>query len=412
MQQLKRIGWKIGQPLLPVHLVAQEESLLSHLGFYIKTQGLPYYGVGQLIWDSPLLQQGVVSISKLTVVFLSGEVIDVPENGQISIFDLNKTAKNHVSLYLHLLKDGADFEMPIDQTDEEEKVIYQMNQLVLSSETHLNSTKACLKLAEFEKNIENRWQLVESFAPPLISIQDHPFLQTKLVRLRTVLDGFQKELEQESGTGKLFEQRTLETKFSLVEVSKLRRFLLNVERNVVTHPYFLYEHLSDFLDTLAFFYVMNPDLTVIPYQHEKLALLFGKLIELLIQYIKPKSEETKYLSFERRDNCYVSDKLPQELQHVNELFLIIQPLDLDSKMSLDGLRVASYSRLANVVRFALSGIALVRLESAPFNNNFSKFAAIFRIEKDWEWGNGVNEGRIAFTAHEENQGLQAFLSWR
>ncbi|MGH2611503.1 MAG: type VI secretion system baseplate subunit TssK, partial [Rhabdochlamydiaceae bacterium] len=97
MQQLKRIGWKIGQPLLPVHLVAQEDSLLSHLGFYVKNLSLPFYGIGQLKWDDTLLSQGVVSISKLTVVFSSGEVVDVPENGKIAIFDLNKTDKNRVT---------------------------------------------------------------------------------------------------------------------------------------------------------------------------------------------------------------------------------------------------------------------------------------------------------------------------
>ncbi len=391
--------------------MAQEDSLLSHLSFYVKSQGLPLYGIGQLKWDDTLLLQGVVSIAKLTVVFPSGEVVDVPENGKISVFDLNKTEKNRVPLYLHLLKDSSDYEMLFDQS-EEEKIVYLMNQLVLSNESHLLSTKTSLKLAEFEKDIENRWMVSENYAPPLFTICDHPFLQTKLFRLRTVIEGFQKELEQESGSGKLFEQRTLEAKLCLVELSQLRRCLLNVERNIITHPYFLYEQLSEFLDTLAFIHVANPDLSVIPYQHEKLALLFSKLIDLLVQYIKPKSERLSSLSFERRDNCYVSDKLPRDIYDTSEIYLIIQPVDLKVKIVIEGLKVASYSRLSNIVRFALSGLSLLRLESAPFNNNFSKFAAIYKIERDLEWDYALSEERVACVVQDEGKELQAFLYWR
>lgn len=411
MQQLKRIGWHIGQPLLPVHFVAQEDSLLAHINFHIHNQAVPCYGIGQLKWDDTLLFQGVVSISKLTAVFPSGEVIDVPENGKISVFDLNKTDKNHVSVYLHLLKDAADQEIYLD-AQKEEKVLFSLNQLMLSSEGHHFSTRTSLKLAEFEKDVENRWKLSENYAPPLFTVNENPFLQNKLFRLRTIIEGFQKELEQESGTGKLFEQRTTETKLCLIEVARLRRLLLNIERNIMTHPFFLYEEISRFLDTLSFIYINNSDLNLIPYQHEKLALLFGKLIDLLVQYLKPKSERLSYLKFEKKEECYLSERLPQELYQIDELYFVLQPTDGKAKLSLDGLKLASYSRLANVCRFALTGIQLLRLESAPFNNNFSKFAAVYKIEKDLEWEYAISESKVAFTFHNLSEDVQAFLYWR
>jgi type VI secretion system protein ImpJ len=412
MQQLKRVGWQIGQPLLPLHLVAQENSILAHLNFYIKNQGLPLYGIGQLKWDDTLLFQGVVSISKLTVVFPTGEVIDVPENGKISVFDLNKVGKNQVSLYLHLLKDSSDQEMVLEDQDDEEKIVFVLNQLILSTESHLFSTRTSFKLADFEKDVENRWKLTENFAPPLFTLNDHPFLLNKLFRLRTIIESFQKELEQESATGKLFEQRTIETKLCLIEVAKLRRFLLNIERSIMTHPFYLYEQISQLLDTLALVYIDHPDLNIIPYQHEKLAPLFSKLIELFLQYLKPKSERLSSLQFERRDHCYVSDKLPQELHEVNEIFFIIQPVDPKLKTTMEGLKLASYTRLGNVNRFALTGIPLLRLDAAPFNNNFSKYASIFKLEKDLEWEHALSEGRVAFSVHDIREELQAFLYWR
>lgn len=412
MQQLKRVGWQMGQPLLPLHLVAQEDSLLAHLDFYIKNQGLPFYGVGALKWDDTLLFQGVVSISKLTLIFPSGEIIDVPQNGKVSTFDLNKIGKTQVTLYLHLLKETPDPEERYIDEQEEEKIVFSLNQMVLSTESHLLNGKASLKLAEFEKDIEGRWNCSEQYAPPLYTINDHPFLINKLFRIRTLLEGFQKELEQETSTGKIFEQRTMETKLCLIQVAGLRRFLLNVERGVLTHPFYLYEQISQFLDILAFIYVEHADISITPYQHEKISPLFSKLIEFLLQYLKPKSERLASVQFEKRDNCYVSERLPKELDAFHELFFIIQPVDSKARLRLDGLKLASYSRLNNIYRFALSGIPLLQLDTAPFNNNFSKYAVVYRIEKDLEWNYAITEGRLAFSKQDLNEGVQAYLYWR
>jgi predicted component of type VI protein secretion system len=74
--------------------------------------------------------------------------------------------------------------------------------------------------------------------------------------------------------------------------------------------------------------------------------------------------------------------------------------------------LASYTRLGNVYRFALTGIPLLRLDTAPFNNNFSKYASIYKLEKDLEWDHALSEGRVAFSVHDTKDELQAFLYWR
>ena len=412
MQQLKRVGWQIGQPLLPIHLFAQENSLLAHFNFYIKNSGIPFYGIGNLKWDDTLLTQGVVSISRGTVFFPSGELIDIPENGKIPSFDLNTTGLNHVSLYLHLLKETSEQEVYGDTHEEEEKIIYAIHQLQLSPETHTFSATTSIKLAEFEKNIENRWSLSEKFIPPLFTILGHPFLTPHLSSIRTILESFQKELELEAATGRLFEQRTLETKLCLVEVAKMRQFLLNMERLIITHPFYLYEQLSKFLNTLAFLYVDHAEFTVIPYQHEKLALLFGKQIDLLVKYLKPKSEQLAFIPFEKKQNCFVSERLPRELHEATEVFFVVQGVDAKARLTMDGLKLAAYSRLFNIHRFALSGILLLRLESAPFNNNFSKSAFIYKLEKDAEWESALKEGKLAFSLQNDQVELQSYLYWR
>lgn len=412
MQQLKRVSWQLGQPLLPIHLVAQENSLLSNLNFYIQTLGIPYYGIGNLKWDDQLLTQGVVSISKLTVIFPTGELVDVPENGTINSFDLNLSGVNQVSLYLHLLRDSSQQELMTDSQDEEEKISYSINNLVLTNEHHLYAGKINYKLAEFEKDVENRWKLSENYAPPLFTICNHPFLTNKLSTIRAILESFQKELEQESHTGKLFEQRTLNTKLCLLEVATFRQFLLNMDRSIITHPYYLYEKLSRFLNTLALMYLDLGDFNVFPYQHDKTSLLFSKMVDQLIQFLKPKGERLSSIQFEKKQNCYVSERIPQGLCESDEIYFVCQFIDPKVKSSVEGLKLAAYSRLFNVHRFALTGIVLLRLESAPFNNNFSRQAQVYKIEKESEWEHALSEGKLAFSIDGDLPDIQGYVYWR
>lgn len=411
MQQLKRVGWELGQPLLPVHLLAQEESLLANFNFYIQNLGIPYFGIGNLKWDDKLLSQGVVSISKLSVIFPTGDLVDVPDNGTIESYDLNSSGLNQVTVYLHLLKNLSQQDVFGESNEDEEKVTFSIYNLILTNEHHLYAGKVSLKLAEFEKDVENRWKLSENYSPPLFTICSHPFLTSKLSTIRTIIESFQKELELESNTGKLFEQRTLNTKLCLLEVANFRRFLLNMDRNIITHPYYLYEKLSHFLNALALMYLDLGDFNVVPYQHEKLSLLFSKLIEQLIQYLKPKTEKLSSVQFEKKQNCYVSERLPQGLYETNEIYFVAQFVDPKIKSAMEGLKLAAYSRLFNVHRFALTGIVLLRLESAPFNNNFSRHAQVYKIEKDSEWEHALSEGKLAFTTTSDFD-IQAFVYWR
>lgn len=397
---------------MPIHLVAQEDSLIANLNFYIQNLGIPYFGIGNLKWDDKLLSQGVVSISKLTVIFPNGDLVDVPDNGTINTYDLNLSGMNQITLYLHLLKSSSQYNVFSESADEEEKICYSVHNLVLTNEHHLYAGKVSLKLAEFEKDVENRWTLCENYYPPLFTILSHPFLTNRLSTIRTIVESFQKELELESSSGKLFEQRTLNSKLCLLEVVSLRQFILNVDRNVITHPYYLYERLTHFLNTLAIMFLDLNDFSVIPYQHDKLSLLFAKLVELLIQYLKPKTEKLSSIKFEKKQNCYVSERMPQDLYETNEIYLVVQYTDPKVKTAIEGLRMSAHSRLFNVHRFSLTGIVLLRLESAPFNNNFSRQAQVYKIQKDSEWEHALSEGKVAFSVDNDYQELQGFIYWR
>ncbi len=187
---------------------------------------------------------------------------------------------------------------------------------------------------------------------------------------------------------------------------------MNMDRNIITHPYYLYEKLTHFLNALALMFLDLPDFNVIPYQHDKLSPLFSKLVELLIQYLKPKNEKLSSIKFEKKQNCYVSERMPQDLYETSEIYLVAQYSDPKIKAPIEGLRMAAHSRLFNVHRFALTGVVLLRLESAPFNNNFSRHAHVYKIQKDSEWDHALAEGKVAFSVDNDFHEVQGFIYWR
>jgi len=411
VQQLKRVFWQVGQPLLPRHLVSQEDSLLAHGSLYFKYIGIPFYGVGCLQWDETLLTQGIISISKLTLVFPAGHLVDVPGNATINSLDINKLGKTRITVFLHLMAAAGEQEEYLGSGSEYDKIVFSVNHLELSVESNSHNVTAVMKLAEFEKDLENRWSLCEEYIPPLLTTDDHPFLSRALMELKTRLDQFHGVLELESTTGQSFEGHTLETKLCLLEIAKMRRLLTNMREQVSSHPYFLYHAFSQYLDTIAILYNDKTNFKLLPYQHDKLGTLFGKLIEAL-KVDEIGDQNISRLQFEKRDHCYVSEKIPHELQDAKEIYLILQKVDMVGNPNVEGVKLAAYSRLMNTIIFGVQGIGLIRLERAPFNHSFSKRANIYSVERDIEWGHALKEGRLAFNYKDEIKDLQAFLYWR
>lgn len=384
---------------------------MAHMDLCFKQIGLPFYGISNLKWDDTLLAQGIVSISKLTIIFPSGQIVDVPSNATINSLDLNKTNKTKLNIYVHLLMSVQEQEDYLASGSEYDKLVFAVNQLELSTESNAHTVKAVMKLAEFERDLENRWKYCEEYIPPSLTTSGNPFFSRFFIELKTKLEQFQSSLELESTTGQSFEGHTLETKLCLLEIAKMRRLLLNIELQVASHPYFLYEAFSHYLDTIALFYSDKTNFKLIPYQHEKLGPLFLKMMEAL-KLDEVGDQNVSRLQFEKRDNCYVSEKLPMELQDAKEVYLIMQKVETTGNPNIEGVKLAAYSRLLNTIIFGVPGISLIRLERAPFNHSFSKRANIYSVERDIEWGHALKEGRLAFNFKDEIRDLQAFLYWK
>jgi type VI secretion system protein ImpJ len=412
MHGLKRVGWTMGQPLLPHHFLLLEDSVLSHAFRFQKNLGLCGYGLSNLRWDEQLLRQGVLSLSLLTAVFPSGHLIDLSDNAGISPFELNKIGKTKVTLYLHLLKQKEIKDCPLKE--EEQVVSFSFYQLLLSEERSVEQGESSLKFGEFEKEVGGQWHLSQSYIPPLLEAFSTPFLRQHLSRIQTLVANFQEKLVPTFSSLNNEQSYTYKTKFCIKEIAELRRTLINMERGAIFHPYFLYQALCQFLDGALLMYRDQIQLELIAYQHDQLGPLFDLIIEKIESLLEFKVEEISSIPFEKEGDShfYVMNQFPKEMRDAQEIYLVIQAQKSSEAHLLEGIKLASRSRLPIVLRHALKGIEILRRDQVPFNNNFAKDAHIYAIKRDSEWILALNENRLAFTNQNIRLDLQGFLYWR
>lgn len=409
MHGLKRVDWVMGQPLLPHHLRTMEDSLISHAWVYGKRLQIPVHGIADLKWDPVLLSQGVISIEQMTVTFPSGHVVIIADNGRVDPLDLVRSGKSNVVVYLHLLENKEAVNEVVNPSCE--PVSLGMYEALLTLDASVGGSVSSIRFGEFTKNLEGQWDFKEEATPPLTATFSIPFLQPFLSRLRSLLSNFQARFASGKHVGASGGVYTMKTRLCLLESAKLRRLLINQERGIYTHPFFLYQQLCEFIDAVALIGRDEKDLQIIAYQHEAIGSLFNHLHEMLSDLMQVASNEVSSVLFELQGNTYLIDKIPPALKEAEEVYLVIEVPE-DQSQVVDGVKVASISRLPNVVRYALGGIELIRRENAPFDNSFTKSVQIYSLQRDSEWEFAVREGALGLMCQSGNTGLNCGIYWR
>ena len=400
----------MGQLLLPHHLIAQEESILGNFQFFIKQLGLPCYGLTHIKWTEHLLHQGIFSLEEMTLIFPSGQLVDIPGNAIISPYDLNKEEKREVTLYVHLMQTTKQEEQRIELVEGEAKITFSINQLLLSTKKEVEFSKAVFKLAHFNKNPENKWTLSEDYIPPLLNLKPKLFLNEKIYKLQAILKQTQKKLEYELEQPEFIASQRFEAKLRLVEIAKTQRLLLNLDKQITLHPYYLYEQLSQLLDVL---YINERECECIVYDHDNLAPLLNKLIQQIEQVLKHTSKDFVCLKFEKKESFYMIDSLPLSLSQASEIYFVLQKSASNVDLSLKGLKLTSPLRLPHIRQFALQGIPINLIKKSPLlNAGFSKESEVYVLEREQEWRHALSEGKLICFNQDQSAHFQAFLYWK
>lgn len=407
---LARVNWRMGQTLLPMHFEAQELALLANITQRMRLMGLPFYGVGRLKWNDSLLAEGILSLVHLSLILQTGELVEVPENAKVNSFNLNMTGNTKEQIFLHYLGDGPLTEE--DGDDSEEGVIRKICQLEMSSEQSHSDALQTIKLAEFEKNPEGQWSLLESYIPPLLQVGTSPFLMEKMDYLNQLLELFHYKLMQEIAASYLSGENLFNAKQCLQGIYRLQRFLANLKNQVHYHPYYLYEALKTFYTELCLYQNSTPQNITNPYQHDQLAQCIQEITDPLMDQIQLIKSKSPYHPFKKKDGLFVIEKLPKEVSRAQEVYFLVQKPRVSDRISMDGVKLASLARIPVVHQLALQGIPYEKIDSPPFQHPFGAEVDFYIIIEGEEWDHALKESAVAFYDQTGFEEVNAYVYWR
>ncbi len=406
----------MGQPLLPEHLVAQEDALAAEAALRFRARGLPDYGVVRLQWNETLLLQGVFAVQNMVLILRSGQLLSIRENAVVSPFNLNTSGSVRVPVYCHLLGPGANADEP-DQTafsagngsnGAVRKIILQ---LVLTSEQTHREAIETMKIAEFVRSPEGEWKLAADYVPPLLEVGASPFLCPELEELNHMLDPFQAKLSQEVAVSYLSGDSMFGAKQCMKWTFHMKRFSGNLLGQVHLHPYHLYEELKRFYAEVCFYQDTMPQFMADPYDHDRLGECFQRIFEPLVNELRMVHRKSPYIPFDSKDGLF-SVTLPPDLREAKEAYFLVQKPHVNVNAALEGFKMAGLPRLPVVHKLALQGVPLKRVNRPPFQHRFGPEVDFYLIVEGDEWDQALRDLSLGFYGSASLQDLRFYLYWR
>ena len=413
-EKLARVFWQMGQPLLPEHFLVQEEAFLTDTELRFRLNGLPHYGIAEMEWRPSLLNDGVLSLSKLSLITPSGLFLAVPGNAKIvSPLNLGSLGGTKVQIYCHITKaveEGNDMEGDLE-SDESDVVSRSIYELHISSDPGMQGALESMKLAEFTKDLEESWRLSEEFLPPLLLIGSSPFLKRSLDLLSMQLEVFHENLANEIAASYLSAESLYSAKACLEQVFIMQRLLLNLEGQISIHPYELYEKLLCFYGTICTYHNNNPEIVAnLLYRHDALEASF-RILDQIFSELKSTRSKVPYLPFNFENGRY-SLVLPRDVREASAVYLLIQKKHVQTQINLSQLKLASPSRIPAVHKLALPGVPFRRIDRPPFQHSFGSEVDFYELTPGEEWDYALRELSVAFYRPGEEDEMTPYLYWR
>ena len=406
-EDLPRVYWHMGQALLPDHFYAQEESLRAEIDLRLSAFPLPDYGLIDIEWSRSLLPDGIFSIEKANLVFRSGYVISIPESAERAEIDLNLSGSTHVSIYLHLL---SDFDPEAQSSSDDIKRI--RHKIKLSTKAFLDGSADTIKLAEFEKNIDSIWSVSKKYIPTSLSVNHNPFFTPILERIRNLLKTFHGTLIENIEVNYLGGESLFLAKQCLRGTYQFLGVLSDIRSKVKIHPHELFKALRSFYLDLSIYYNIDPALIQNVYDHDDLKQCFEPFVESIENKVNKSKKFNPYIGFVNQDGVYLLSEFPEELKDASRVFLLVQKQNPSESLSIEGLKIASVSRLGAVHQLALRGIPFEKIESPPFNHSFGAEVEFYGLEPGEEWDHVIKESALGFFDSDALKGKNFFLYWR
>jgi type VI secretion system protein ImpJ len=411
--KLARVRWQVGQTLLPEHFRAQDEALSSEARLHAELSGLPQVGIASLAWSEAMLAEGSLSVSSLTAAMPGGFLVNVPGNAALSTFSLEATGRAEATVYLHLLEESRGTEGVPLYADEPPNVQRVLRRLQLSSEQAVDHALSSMELVTFSKNLEGEWRPASRKVPPLLLVGPNPFLNELLGELDLLLEKAHGQLRTLLLDSYQRGERLASARRTLLEVRRLQALRDDMRNGICPHPYSFFEALRRFYFEVCCYLELEPDGTLPAYRHQDLGPSLWGWMELLNRAFRPEDTRLTYKPFECRDGQFILSPLPTLDEGVqSELYLLVRSEDPSRPPSMEGVKLASPSRLPVVRRLALRGIAIQHVPHPAFPHAFGPEISWYRLSLGEEWQYALRDNGMAFYVTPALQGTQVFLFWR
>ncbi|QRN93342.1 type VI secretion system baseplate subunit TssK [Archangium violaceum] len=411
--KLARVRWQVGQTLLPEHFRAQDEALSAEARLHAELSGLPQVGIASLAWSEALLAEGSLSISSLTAVLPGGFLVDVPGNAALPSFSLEATGRAEVTVFLHLLEDTRGTEGVPLYADEPPNVQRVLRRLLLSSEQSVDRALSSLELVAFSKNLDGTWRPSTRKVPPLLLVGPNPFLNGLLAELDSLLEKAHGQFRTLLLDSYQRSERLASARRTLLEVRRLQALRTDMRNGISPHPYSFFDALRQFYFEVCCYLELEPAGEMPTYLHDDPGAGMWGWMELLNRAFRPEDTRLTYKTFECRDGQFILSPLPTlEAGVESELYLLVRSEDPSQPPSLEGVKVASPSRLPAVRRLALRGIPFQHVPHPAFPHAFGPEISWYKLSLGEEWQYALRDNGMAFYVTPALQGTQVFLFWR
>lgn len=407
-----KVHWRIGQPLLPEHFHAQEESLRLERQRILESWGLPFYGVAELTWDEHRLRNGIVDIRSMLVFLRTGEILDLPGNTVLTqeTFNLNEVNALEVTLYL-LLESGPEI-IGSERVgeDDEEGIERAVQRVTLSKEPYRDGCVASFEVAVFKKNADKSWSLAADWLPALVRLKGSPYFGAVLHRMRACATGFEQLLRDDIQEHFLSSETQLGARDALRCVYQFVALLSDLDRGGTDfHPYALYSALRELYIELCVYREVQP--SFMNYDHANLFGAFEEMLGAIETQLAQKKLERPYQAFVLEGGLRHCE-LTAAAKRASTVFWIVQRPSASALVDVSGIKLASRSRIPIVHTHALRGVPFTVVPRPPFRHGFSSSVEFYALSPGREWDYAVGEGRLAFVDSPALEGARTYLYWR
>jgi type VI secretion system protein ImpJ len=388
-----RVDWHLGQGLLPEHFLDLEESLQAENNLRFQMLHRPSWGVGDLEWDESPDQLG---LQRLTLVFPSGTVIDVPGNARVNPLDLGQLAATSADVWVELLSQSETETTSAGDPDEEG---IERRRLVLALSTEEPSGSAqSMKLARLVKGPQGKWTQDSHYIPPLLRVKRGALFEGPLREMEDCVKRLHSVLREEMLAHHLSGETQILAKQSLASLLSFRAVLADLTGEAQAHPYDLYAALRKlYIDVSVQRGDTELSVAEKPYDHDAVRESFDLVLGPLRREIDKGVPKVPYIELKLKGGNY-HVKLPHDVNRAPSVYLLFQKPRMDTVLSLSDMKVSSPRRIVEVFERALTGIPYQKVDRPPFAATLDISMDIYQLQRGLEWDYAVKEGELVLNA--------------